>query len=375
MTSLPPLISRDEAARRLELVFPRDAYDTALSGPSASAAVTAMIYVGAVVDDAAELDGTSPVVRPTTCLWMQPEVLEQRVSDDDRHAWARASRGKKTLEALVTSWGIPFHPWYGDNSRETLRDEALHGLRKFGAVRQRGDIPTTSSAPRWALARDFAHLFDTALDGDDLQAGVEAWRDSHLSAGEQLRIRSRQSRMVLAYQVTVKLPDGRSHRLAPGLASLLLRGVVEAWAPARLREPVVLMISEPGAKMPLTEAAELDTLGIRVDVSDLLPDALLADVGVYPVRFWVVEAVATDGPVTEERRQDLIEWAGRQNLDPTHLEFLSVFPSRADPTIRRRLKDLGYNTHAWFLDEPDYELVWRELPTHHLASVTPIRPI
>jgi hypothetical protein len=108
----------------------------------------------------------------------------------------------------------------------------------------------------------------------------------------------------------------------------------------------------------------LHQLGIQIDVANVLPDALLADIGSDPVRFWLVEAVATDGPVTEQRRELLLNWAVQQNIAPTSCSFLTAFQSRNAPAARRRLKDLASGTWAWFADEPTHELAWYELDTN-----------
>ncbi len=88
---------------------------------------------------------------------------------------------------------------------------------------------------------------------------------------------------------------------------------------------------------------------------------MLADVGEEPVVFWIVEAVATKGPVTEERRAKLLAWAEEQNIRAGDCRFLSAFISRADGAARRRLKDLAAGTYAWYADEPELELAWYEL--------------
>jgi len=76
---------------------------------------------------------------------------------------------------------------------------------------------------------------------------------------------------------------------------------------------------------------------------------------------WIVEAVATDGPVTEERRRRLLEWAADQKIPAGSCRFLSAFLSRNHGAAKRRLKDLAVGTLAWYLDEPTRELSWHEI--------------
>lgn len=70
--------------------------------------------------------------------------------------------------------------------------------------------------------------------------------------------------------------------LEPGPTSLILMGVLERWVPARLFDPVVLTISEPGDKVYIGDAAVLADLGIKIDTQGLLPDAVIVDIGVSP---------------------------------------------------------------------------------------------
>jgi hypothetical protein len=355
-----PLISPEEASRRLQLVFPRAAFDSVLSSPAAGTAVAAMIYVDAVVpaDERAEPEVWA---RPSTCTWMADSVLAHD-SEQERAAWrAAAERNKKAVIALLAEWGEIFEPRYADNTRENLRDETFRAWLEHGALRQRPGLPTSSSRGRWALTATFADLFDPALSGDELTAAVEAWRDANMSPGQRLRATRAAARIDREHQVVVELPGGQSRSLEPGQASRILKGVIEEWVPHRLRDPVVVTISEPGDKIFTGDAETLRRLGIKIDPRRVLPDAVIADLAEDHVVFWVVEAVATNGPITEERRARLLAWAEEQNIRADECRFLSAFVSRADGAARRRLKDLASGTYAWYADEPDHELAWYEL--------------
>ena len=352
------LVAADEATRRLALIFPRAAFDNVLSNPLAGAAVAAMIYVDAVAGDDEEPAGWA---RPSTCTWMSDAVLGHD-GDEDRSAWRLAAeRGKRAVATLMQEWGETFQPRYADNTRETLRDETFSAWREQGALRQRYGIPTSSSAGRWALTSAFADLFDPALANGELTAAVESWRDHHMTPSARLRALHAADRERSEHEVVVTLPSGASRSLEPGDASLILKGVIEEWAPRRLADAVVLTISEPGDKIFTGDAAILRRLGIHVDPSRVLPDALIADLGVDPVAFWIVEAVATDGPIDENRRTKLINWAQEQSIPAAACSFLSAFISRGDSAARRRLKDLASGTFAWYADEPTRELAWYEL--------------
>lgn len=372
ISSLPPLVDVDEVLRRLLTIFPRDAFDAAISNPLGAQAIVTMLYAGAVVADGETVTKSHVIVRPTTCLWLHKEVLATRTSDTERRAWIAAaaanSNAKKKLMELIRSWGMVYEQPYEDGTREPLRDETYAAWLERGAIKSLPGVATNYPNARWALTASFAGLFDPALVGDDLAVAIDAWREAHLGSLERLRLQTLQDRARSVHAIDVTLPNGRIRQLEPGDASRILKGVIELWAPARLVDPVVLTISEPGDKVYVVDAATLAKLGMAIDQRSLLPDAVIIDIGVTPARVWVVEAVATDGPVTESRRADLLAWAQDQRIDPATCEFLSAFLSRNHAAARRRLKDLAVGTYAWYLDEPTRELSWQEIDSASGAS-------
>lgn len=356
------LITPEEATRRLASIFPRATFDTTLSNPLAGVAIAAMIYIDAV-SEPAQGAGEVTWARPSTCIWFSTALLGH-TSDEERAAWrTAAARSRAAVESLHQRWGEGFTPLYADNSRETLRDETFRGgWLNHGALRMRPDLPTSSSAPRWALVAAFAAMFDPALSGEDLAEAIDAWQERTLSTGARTKALYAADHERRQHQVDVVLPNGDHRSLEPGQASLLLKGVIEVWAPRRLGQPAVLTISEPGDKVNITDARTLQALGVGIDVANVLPDALLVDLATDPVTFWVVEAVASDGPVDEARRRALLAWASAQGIDEGSCRFLSAFISRGDGAAKRRLKDLASGTYAWYADEPEHELAWDELP-------------
>lgn len=352
-----PLIDPAEAQRRLSLVFPKAGFDTVLSNPLAAWAVAAMIYVNAVADEAPET-----WARPSTILWQRPSVLVDHGSVEKRAAWRdAAARSEARLRQLLAEWGVVDERAYADNTRETLRDETLTTWSQLGAVRRRVGQPTSSPRPIWALEPHFADLFDPTVVDDQLDDAVTDWTSTHMAPSARLKALLAHQQNLGSHATTVKLPDGQVRTLEPGVSSVILKGVIEQWAPLRLGDPVVLAISEPGAKLLVNDQILLTRLGIHVDVADLLPDALIADLAQTPVRFWVVEAVATDGVITESRKSQLEEWATAQLIDASSLSCLTAFASRNSPPARRRLKDIAVGTFAWFADEPSRELSWYAL--------------
>lgn len=376
MSVLLPLVTPAQAQHRLARIFPREAFDTVLSNPLSASAISTMVYIGAVEDPALQ-GGDQRYARPSMIMWLDDAVLAHD-SDGERNAWyAAARKTKKEVRELLAGWGMPFQQRYEDNTRETLRDETFPRWREQGAVLELAGLPTSSSRPRWMLRASFAALFNPTLQGADLESAIDKWVGENMTTMARLKAMNARNLGKGETAVVVALPSGVQRHLEPGGASEILKGVVEQWAPQRLHQPMVLTISEPGDKVYVADHQALSLVGISIDVSKLLPDALLADVGVDPAEFWIVEAVFTDGPVTEERKKALIDWAVTQGIPAEHCRFLTAFTSRNSSPARRRLKDLAEGTFAWFLDEPTRELSWHRIdpPVEtSLAAVTRLYP-
>lgn len=342
----------------MELVFPRAAFDTVLSNPLAAWAVASMIYFDAVVPAAGDLPPDATWARPTMILWMSDEAYG-RSDPAFRSKWVKAAlRGKQKVAALLGSVGLTFNQKYGDNSRETLRDETFPAWLDEGALRVKPGVKTSSPSPRWALTDAFADLFEPGIPESAVMERIEAFRENHMSPSGKVKAVVARERSDKAHAVDVKLPDGTVRHLEPGETSVILKGVIEQWAPARLSDPVVLSVSEPGDKIYTADSAVMQRLGIVIDVATLLPDALLVDVESIPPLFWIVEAVASDGPIDEDRKRSLLQWAAKQRIPEESCRFLTAFGSRNAAPAKRRLKDLAAGTYAWYADEPERELAW-----------------
>lgn len=360
--SLRPVVDRNLCEERLKIVFPPVAFDTVLSNRLAASSVAAMIYVGAVVNDEGDPHPENVWVRPQTVLSMSDEALA-RTHDGDRLAWAAAAaKGVKAIVTLLEQWGVEYNRWYATDSRETIRDETWPKWRSHHAVRERQGVVKTSSRPRWALTASFADLFDPGLNGVELTDSIEDWRATHMSPGDLIKIQYVNILAKSEYQTPVMIPGSGIRYLEPGIASAIIKGIVEQWAPRRLITPVVVAISEPGTKVWVLDSAKMADAGISINVSSVLPDAIILDAGDTPPTFWIIEAVASDGEINEDRKDKLLTWAADQYIDPLHCRFVSAFSSRNSPPARKRLKDIAVGTYCWFLDEPDCELAWNELP-------------
>lgn len=344
--TLPALVPWQEMRARLLVIFPEGTPDRGLLIRDMTArTVFTALYIGAVA-------GSGAWLAPRHVLRMS-DAQAARQDDDSRRAYLDIMSKAKAPS--------PAGRWYAENTREPLRDEVIRqGLVPFNAMVEREGVPTTSPAGRYALRAEFAALFRPGLTGAQLDAEAAAWRRAHLSAAALARAALvRAGASTAGANITVQCPGGPSIVLPPGPSPTITKAVIEVFAPGFLGNPRVAWVSDSASKRPFRDAPLETALGIPLDSADLLPDVVLVDLDPPGRRGEVllvfVEVVASDGPVTDQRRNALLDLiaASPRRYRPEHAAFVTAYMDRGGDPARRTMSRLAWRSFAWFVSEPD----------------------
>lgn len=243
--------------------------------------------------------------------------------------------------------------WYADNSREADRDEGVRqGLIPLNAMVKRTDVDTTSSKGRYALHPDFVALLDPALVGQPLADAMANWQTTYLDAAA--RMRAALASTLSNHSVTVIHPQGGATVLPFGESPEIIKAVVEEFSKRFLSQPAVVWISD-SAKRMFSDHKLNEILMIRLDATTLLPDVILVDMAPPKLRLIFVEVVSTDGAITEQRKQQFLDLlaesaAGYKTDDAL---FVTAYADRGARPVAKAMRELAWDTFAWFKSEPD----------------------
>lgn len=337
---LPALLPRDEIHKRLQIIFPAGTpHRNYCTRELAASTVFTALYVGAI-EGAEVFFGPKHVYRMTN---------KQALRTDD------ASRNAYAAKILGAGFQPAGRRWYSDNTREPIRDETLReGFVAVGAVIEKSDVPTTSSKPRYALAADFAALFDPALIGKPLDTAVTTWQTNALNPGALARIALvRQGAAAGGSHVLVTYPNGETRRMAVGPSAPITKAVIEVFAPRFLKSPAVLLLSESANKIVDRDDKLARSIGLKIEVDKNLPDTILVDLGPKHPLLVFVESVATDGPVNDRRKTALEELANKAGFPLQHVAFVTAYLDRSGAAFKKTVDTLAWGSYAWFVSEPD----------------------
>jgi hypothetical protein len=344
--ALPALLPVPDIHKRLPAIFPEGSPNRAnCTWEIAAKTIFVMLYAGAV-------EGADIWLRPDQVTRMTDRQASQTEADE-RRTWTRDSvkSGKGEIPGR----------WYAVNTRESIRDDTIRaGLIANGVVIEREGIATTSPAPRYALKKNFAALFDPKLAGKALDKAIAAWQAENLSAGALARVTMvRKGAIAGGEHILVKFPSGETRRMAPGPSSVISKAVIETFAPRFLQVPGVVFLSESRNKVVSRDDDLAKSIGLQIRAEKNLPDVILADLGPKHPLLVFVEVVATDGPVTKERKQALTELAENAGFPPKHVVFATAYLDRSDGAFKKTVDALAWGSFAWFASEPDDVMVLR----------------
>jgi hypothetical protein len=338
--SLCSLLAVSDIHSRLEEIFPEGSPNhNNCTWQIAAKTIFVMLYVDAV-------EGKDKWIRPDQVTRMTDAQAEM-TDDDERLAWVK--------ESLKNSKGEIPGRWYAVNTRESIRDDTIRaGFIANGVVIERGGLATTSPAPKYALKQSFAALFDPALVGEDLAQAIENWQAEHMTAGALARITMvRQGAVAGGDHVMVKFPSGETRRMAPGPSSVISKAVIEVFTTLFLQQPGVVFLSESRNKVVTRDDELAKAIGLNIQAEKNLPDIVLADLGPKHPLLVFIEVVATDGPVTKERKEALSEVAKHAGFPAEHVVFVTAYLDRSHAAFKKTFNALAWNTFVWFASEPE----------------------
>jgi len=338
---LPPLLPVPDIHERLQSIFPEGSPNRSnCTWEIAAKTIFVMLYVGAV-------EGAD--------VWLRPDQVT-RMTDDQAAKDKDNDRADWTKKSLKPGKGEIPGRWYAVNTRESIRDDTIRaGLIANGVVIERQGLSTTSPSPRYALKGSFVALFNPKLKGKKLKKAIATWQGDNLTAGALARITMvRKGAVAGRDHILVKFPSGETRRMAPGPSSVISKAVIEIFAVRFLEQPGVVFLSESRNKVVTRDDELAKSIGLKILADKNLPDIVLADLGPKHPLLVFVEVVATDGPVSKERKAALAALADDAGFPSEHVAFVTAYLDRSDSAFKKTVDTLAWGSFVWFASEPDH---------------------
>lgn len=257
--------------------------------------------------------------------------------------WGDVTAPLRGVTELMDWMSETYGKKYAPNTRETIRRFTLHQFVVMGLVRLNPDAtgrPTNSPNNVYQIDPSALKL---------LQAfGSKQW-DKRLatylkSVGGKNRLREKDRAMKC---IPVTLADGTRIELSTGGQNVLIKKVIEEFAPRFAPGGRLVYVGDAGEKHLLNDTEYLAVLGVAIDPHGKMPDLIIHD----EKRDWLIliEAVTSHGPVNLLRHNQLKDlFLGCK----AGLVFVTTFLDRQ--AMREYLPDIAWETEVWVADAPDH---------------------
>lgn len=253
--------------------------------------------------------------------------------------WASACSPLRGVTELIAWMAANYGKKYAPNTRETIRRSTLHQFVEMGIVLLNPDDPArpTNSPKNVYQIESGALELIQCFGTDDWDSAI----GMYLASSEGVnRLREKARAME---KVPVTLPDGETLELTPGGQNVLVKEIIEQFAPRFTPGGYVVYVGDAGKKHLLYDVEYLKGIGVEIEPHGKMPDVVIH----YVERNWLilVEAVTSHGPVNLLRHNQLKDlFAG----STAGLVFVTTFLDRA--AMREYLPEIAWETEVWVAD-------------------------
>ena len=256
--------------------------------------------------------------------------------------WSDATAPCRGVTELMDWMAETYGKQYAPNTRETIRRSTLHQFIEMGLVLLNPDDPERPpNSPKNVYQIEPSTLallqtFETAA----WRGNLATYRDS-MKGVNRLRDKPRH-----LPHLPVTLPNGQSLKLTAGGQNVLVKKILEQFAP-RFAPGHVIYVGDAGEKYLFYDVEYLRGLGVETDRHGKIPDVVIHHVE----RNWLIliEAVTSHGPVNLLRHNQLKDLFGASTAG---LVFVTTFLDRA--AMREYLPEIAWETEVWVADAPDH---------------------
>ncbi len=232
---------------------------------------------------------------------------------------------------------------YAPNTRETFRRQTIHQFVQAGIASynpDKSDRPVNSPKAVYQILPETLSLLKTY--------GTKEWVSSlNIYLATRKTLAQRYAKARVQSLVPVQIKSDQENYISPGEHSLLIKAIVEDFAPYFVPGGVLVYVGDTGAKWGYFDKCLLSKLGLKVDSHGKMPDVVLY----CPERNWLllVEAVTSHGPVDGKRHEELSHLFTGVSAG---LVYVTAFPSRTIMT--RYLPEIAWETEVWIADAPSH---------------------
>lgn len=264
-------------------------------------------------------------------LLAMANVLEQT-------PWKKATNGWIRIHDVLVFASDNYNITYAENSRETIRKQAMHHFRNAAFVEDNGQA-TNSPNYRYRLTDEMLVLIQS-YGTDEWSHNLASFHEAHSSLVELYAAKRTMRKM------PVKI-NGKDFSFSPGKHNELQKAIIEEFAPRFAPNSECLYVGDTTEKDLVKDIDKLSSLGFEITLHDKMPDVVLYS----EEKNWLyfVESVTSVGPMEPKRIKEIEEMTSGVAAGKIYVTAFLDFK-----TFKKFSETLAWETEVWIADMPDH---------------------
>lgn len=253
-------------------------------------------------------------------------------------SWSEATnrwiRIHDVIAFLRSNYGIA----YAENSRETIRKQAMHHFRNAAFIEDNGKA-TNSPLYRYRLTDEMLELVQ-AFGATVWAEKLSAFLDSHETLISLYTSKRAMTKM------PVKI-NGIDLTFSPGKHNQLQKAIIEEFAPRFAPNSECLYVGDTTEKDLVKDVEKLQELGFSITLHDKMPDVVLYS----EEKKWLyfIEAVTSVGPMEPKRIREIEEITLDVVAGKIYVTSFLDFK-----TFKKFSQSLAWETEVWIAEIPNH---------------------
>lgn len=257
-------------------------------------------------------------------------------------SWSNAKNEWKRIHDIILFISGNYNKTYAENSRETIRKQALHHFRTAALIEDNGKA-TNSPNYRYRLTPEFLKVI-RSLDDNSIISEDNLELKKFISEHESLSSIYASKKQIQKMPVKINNID---FSLSPGDHNKLQKAIIEEFAPRFAPNSTCLYVGDTTEKDLVNNSDILSSLGFDITLHDKMPDVVLY----REDKDWLyfIEAVTSVGPMEPKR---LLEIENMTKNVTSGKIFVTAFLDFS--TFKKFSDKLAWETEVWIADMPEH---------------------
>ncbi len=265
-------------------------------------------------------------------------VLLAMCNMTEKKSWSEAYsswiRIHDIMQYISNNYGIT----YAENSRETIRKQALHNFRN-AAIVEDNNVETNSPNYRYRITNEMLKLIH--------EFGSTAW---HNSLSYFLQNHESLTELYSSKKEVTKMPvhiNRNEYTFSSGKHNQLQKMILEEFAPRFAPNSICLYVGDTIEKDLHKDISKLQQLGFTITLHDKMPDVVLY----RQDKDWIyfIEAVTSVGEMSAKRVIEINQMTSKVKSGKI---YVTAFLDMA--TYRKFATSIAWETEVWLAEAPDH---------------------